>query len=235
MGPVFSAAFLIPLIAGVSAAGKGAGCGHAACRPDRRRWGHSRSAGSCAQYAKRVHAAGLALRLCLDRARRHDRCVCPGLDLLRRHDRARVGDCPCLVGWYMHDVIFTADPALPGVLSSSSPLPMWGWSLIFIAAVFVIQYFGVRLSTRAQLTLALVSLAVVVLGFFVKVILDAPKRPTSPSRSSRARPRTAVVGNHVRRSVRRPDLRRLRNGRESRGGPGRTRSARFPVPSCTRS
>jgi amino acid transporter len=51
---------------------------------------------------------------------------------------------------------------------------MWAWSLLYVAAVFLIQYLGVQLSTRVQLTLALVS-AVVVLAFFAKVILDAPE------------------------------------------------------------
>jgi amino acid transporter len=176
MGPVFSAAFLIPLIAGYSAAGKGAGVATplavliAAVGTFALGW-------IVAQYAKRVHAAGSLYDY-----------VSTGLGgktgafagwIYYGGTTVLASAIACLVGWYVHDVIFTADPALPGVLSSSSPLPMWGWSLIFIAAVFVIQYFGVRLSTRAQLTLALVS-AVVVLAFFIKVILDAPTTNLEP-------------------------------------------------------
>ncbi len=182
MGPVFSAAFLIPLIAGVSAAGKGAGVATplavliAALGTFALGW-------IVAQYAKRVHAAGSLYDY-----------VSAGLGgktgafagwIYYGGTTVLAAAIACLVGWYVHDVIFTADPALPGVLSSSSPLPMWGWSLIFIVAVSVIQYFGVRLSTRAQLTLALVS-AVVVLGFFIKVILDAPTTNLEPFKPSAA-------------------------------------------------
>ena len=176
MGPVFSAAFLIPLIAGVSAAGKGAGVATplavliAAVGTFALGW-------IVAQYAKRIHAAGSLYDY-----------VSNGLGgkvgafagwIYYGGTTILASAIACLVGWYMHDVIFTADPALPGVLSASSPLPMWAWSVVFVAAVFVIQYFGVRLSTRAQLTLALVS-AVVVLLFFIKVIADAPVTNLEP-------------------------------------------------------
>ena len=176
MGPVFSAAFLIPLIAGFSAAGKGAGVATplavliAALGTFALGW-------IVAQYAKRVHAAGSLYDY-----------VAEGLGpragafagwIYYGGTTVLASAIACLVGWYMHDVIFTADPAVPGVLSATSPLPMWAWSLVFIAAVFLIQYFGVRLSTRAQLTLALVS-AVVVLIFFIKVIADAPVKNMEP-------------------------------------------------------
>jgi amino acid transporter len=182
MGPVFSAAFLIPLIAGLSAAGKGAGVATplavliAALGTFALGW-------IVAQYAKRVHAAGSLY------------------DYVSNGLGAKVGAfagwiyyggttvlasaIACLVGWYMHDVIFTADPAVPGVLSSSSPLPMWAWSLVFVILVFVIQYLGVQISTRAQLTLALAS-AVVVLAFFIKVIVDAPTTNLEPFKPSAA-------------------------------------------------
>src|SRR4029079_16058509 len=91
----------------------------------------------------------------------------------------------CLVGWYMHDVIFTADPAVPGVVSSSSPPPMWAWSLLFVAAIFLAQDLAMHISTRAQLTLALAS-PVVVLAFFVKVIVDAPQANLEPFKPSSA-------------------------------------------------
>jgi amino acid transporter len=182
MGPVFSAAFLIPLIAGFSASGKGAGIATplavliAAIGTFALGW-------IVAQYAKRVHAAGSLY------------------DYVSNGLGARAGAfagwiyyggttvlasaIACLVGWYVHDVIFTVDPAVPGVISSSSPLPMWGWSLIFVAAVFLLQYLGVHISTRAQLTLALAS-AVVVLAFFIKVIADAPNANLEPFKPSSA-------------------------------------------------
>jgi amino acid transporter len=80
----------------------------------------------------------------------------------------------CLVGFFMEFVIFTADPAVPGVISSESPLPAWAWSLLWVLIVALILYLGVQLSTRVQLTLALVSIIAVTL-FFIKVILDVPE------------------------------------------------------------
>jgi len=170
MGPVFSAAFLIPLIAGFSASGKGAGVATpfavllAAIGTFALGW-------IVSQYAKKVHAAGSLY------------------DYVSNGLGAQVGALAgwvyyggttvlasaiaCLVGFFMEFVIFTADPALPGVIESESPLPAMAWSLLFVAAVLVIQYLGVQLSTRVQLSLALVS-AVVVLAFFIKVIADAP-------------------------------------------------------------
>jgi amino acid transporter len=50
-----------------------------------------------------------------------------------------------------------------------NPLPSWAWTLILIALIGLILYLGVRLSTRTQLALALVSM-VVVLIFFITVI-----------------------------------------------------------------
>jgi amino acid transporter len=170
MGPVFSAAFLIPLIAGFGAAGKGAGVATpfavilAAIGTFALGW-------IVAQYAKKVHAAGSVYDY-----------VSNGLGgwlggvagwIYYGGTTVLASAIAVLVGWFVHDVIFTADPAIPGVISSESPLPMWAWSLLYIGAVFLIQYLGVQLSTRVQLTLALIS-AVVVLAFFVKVILDAP-------------------------------------------------------------
>jgi amino acid transporter len=170
IGPVFSAAFLIPLIAGYSASGKGAGVATpfavllAAIGTFALGW-------IVAQYAKRVHAAGSLY------------------DYVSNGLGARIGGfagwvyyggttvlasaIAVLVGWFVHDVIFEAVPGAQAVISSESPLPMWAWSLIYVAAVFLIQYVGVRLSTRVQLTLALVS-ALVVFIFFIKVIADVP-------------------------------------------------------------
>jgi amino acid transporter len=170
IGPVFSAAFLIPLIAGFSASGKGAGIATpfavllAAVGTFALGW-------IVAQYAKKIHAAGSLYDYV---SKGLGRSVGGAAGWVYYGGTTVLASAiACLVGWYMHDVIFTADPAVPGVLSGSSPLPMWAWSLIFVAGVFLIQYLGVRISTRVQLSLALVS-AVVVLAFFVKVIADAP-------------------------------------------------------------
>ena len=58
MGPVFSAAFIIPLIVGANAAARGRGRRRAARGAARRRSACSRSGWIVAQYAKRIHAAG---------------------------------------------------------------------------------------------------------------------------------------------------------------------------------
>jgi amino acid transporter len=50
-----------------------------------------------------------------------------------------------------------------------NPLPSWAWTLVVIALIGLILYLGVRLSTRSQLALALVSMLVVLI-FFITVI-----------------------------------------------------------------
>jgi amino acid transporter len=65
-----------------------------------------------------------------------------------------------------------------------NPLPSWAWTLILIAVITGILYYGVRLSTRSQLTLALVSM-IVVGAFFIFVIAKLGSgnslKPFSPS------------------------------------------------------
>lgn len=168
MGPVFSAAFLIPLIAGLGAAGKGAGIATpfavlvAAVGIYALGW-------IVAQYAKKVHAAGSLY------------------DYVSMGFGGKVGGVggwlyyggttvlasaiAVLIGGLIHDLLFTSDPAAPGIVSMSSPLPDWGWSLVFVAAAFLVMYLGVQLSTRVQLALSLIS-AAVVLAFAISVIVQ---------------------------------------------------------------
>jgi amino acid transporter len=68
-----------------------------------------------------------------------------------------------LVGGFIYDT-------LNGEFSKT-PLPRTGWMLVVLAVVAVIAYFGVSLSTRAQLVLALTSITVVLI-FFVHVIIS---------------------------------------------------------------
>jgi amino acid transporter len=168
MGPVFSAAFLIPLIVGANAAAKGAGVAAplsvliAAIGIFAIGW-------IVAQYAKKIHAAGSLYDY-----------VSAGLGtsvgaaagwLYYGGTMVLTAGLGVLIGGYIHDSIFTADAAAPGVFSASSPLPVWAWSALFALFVLVVLYFGVQISTRVQLTLALISVAVV-LAFFIKVIVD---------------------------------------------------------------
>ena len=68
-----------------------------------------------------------------------------------------------------------------------NPLPSWAWTVIIIALIAVILYFGVRLSTRSQLVLALVSIIVVTI-FFITVIAKLGSansvKPFEPSSSA---------------------------------------------------
>ncbi len=167
MGPVFSAAFLIPLIAGYNATGKGAGDATpfavilAAIGIFALGW-------IVAQYAKRIHAAGSLY------------------DYVSNGFGPRVG---AVAGWLYYGattVLASAIAVLIGGLIRDilllefnvEPLPYWAWNLLFVAIVFVVMWSGVQISTRVQLTLALVS-AVVVLLFFIYVIAKAPSQDLS--------------------------------------------------------
>jgi amino acid transporter len=161
MGPVFSAAFLIPLIVGViSATGKGAGVAApvsvilAAVGVFALGW-------IVAQYAKRIHAAGSLYDYVSNGLGKSTGAAAGWL----YYSGTMVLDAGLgvLVGGYIHD---TLD------LEFQHPImPVWAWSLLFAVGVFVVLYFGVKISTRVQLVLSLVSAAVVLL-FFLKVIID---------------------------------------------------------------
>lgn len=164
IGPVFSAAFLIPLIAGFGFSGEGAGIATpfavvlAAIGVLALGW-------IVAQYAKRVHAAGSLYDYVTmglgSRVGGWAGWVYYGGTLLLSSAIA------VLVGWFLRDNVLPAygiDPIMPS----------WAWSLIFVALVFLVLAAGVQISTRLQLVLALVS-AAVVLAFLVSVIIDAPE------------------------------------------------------------
>ncbi len=162
MGPVFSAAFLIPLIAGFSPSGKGAGIATpfavllAAVGTYALGW-------IVAQYAKRVHAAG-SLYDYVSMGLGGQAGAATGW-LYYGATTVLASAIAVLVGWFTHDVLFL------GVFETDSPLPMWAWSGIYVVAVFLIMYLGVQISTRVQLGLALVS-AAALLVFFIAVIVD---------------------------------------------------------------
>jgi amino acid transporter len=167
IGPVFSAAFLIPLIAGLNFAGRGAGIATpfavilASIGVLALGW-------IVAQYAKRVHAAGSLYDYVTmgfgSRVGGWAGWVYYGGTLLLSSAIA------VLVGWLLAD-------ETNGVLAAfkvDAILPIWAWSLIYVGLVFLILAAGVKISTRLQLLLALVSVAVV-LGFFIDVIINAPE------------------------------------------------------------
>jgi len=159
MGPVFSAAFIIPLIVGIiSATGKGAGIA-APLSVLLAGIGVFALGWIVAQYAKRIHAAGALYDY-----------VSNGLGkiiggaagwLYYAGTIVLTTGLGVLIGGYVHDTLMAE--------YEFEPLPIWAWNVIWAVVLFAVLYFGVRISTRVQLTLALVS-AVAVLAFFVYVI-----------------------------------------------------------------
>jgi amino acid transporter len=161
MGPVFSAAFIIPLIIGVNAAARGAGTS-APLAVLLAGIGVFALGWIVAQYAKRIHAAGSLY------------------DYVSNGLGETIGAAS---GWlyYGGTIILTTglgvllggyvrDNLLP-TLEVDLDLPIWLWDSIFALGLFAVLYFGVQISTRVQLTLALISIAVVLI-FFVTVIAD---------------------------------------------------------------
>src|SRR5262245_18974578 len=162
MGPVFSAAFIIPLIIGFNVAARGAGASAplavliAAVGVFALGW-------IVAQYAKRIHAAGSLYDY-----------VSQGLGktvgaasgwLYYGGTIILTTGLGVLLGGYVHDKLW------PTLFNGDPPLPSWLWDAIFAIGLFAVLFFGVKISTRVQLTLALLSIAVVLI-FFLTVIVD---------------------------------------------------------------
>jgi amino acid transporter len=160
MGPVFSAAFIIPLIIGVNASARGAGTSAplavllAAVGVFALGW-------IVAQYAKRIHAAG-SLYDYVSNGLGRTIGAAAGWLYYSGTILLTVG-LGVLLGGYVHDNLW------PVLFNGDSPLPIWLWDVILAAGLFAVLYFGVQISTKVQLTLALISIAVV-LVFFVTVI-----------------------------------------------------------------
>jgi amino acid transporter len=174
MGPVFSAAFLIPLVAGlISASGKGGGVASpisviiAAVGVFALGW-------IVSSYAREIHAAGSLY------------------DYVTRGLGNRIG---ASAGWLYYGGVMALLTGLllliGGYIQSTiaaefkvNPLPSWVWTLLAIALITTILYLGVRLSTRSQLALALISITVVTV-FFITVIVKLGSansfRPFRPS------------------------------------------------------
>src|SRR5437667_5522630 len=174
MGPVFASAFVIPLVVGViSASGKGRALAS-------RLSVLSAAVGVFAigaivsRYAREVHAAGSLY------------------DYVTRGLGERTGTA---AGWLYYTgvtVLMTGLLLLIGGYLESTiqsefhadPLPAWAWTLLVIALIGAVLYFGVRVSVRSQLVLALVSIVVVTI-FFIAVIVKLGSanslKPFNPS------------------------------------------------------
>jgi amino acid transporter len=159
IGPVFTMAFLVPLLVGLNASGKGAGAAAplsviiAAVGVLGLGW-------IVSEYAKRIQAAGSLYDYVTD-----------GLG-------ARIGGAAGLM-YYVGIMVLGAVllVMIGGTVTDTltaefgnSLLPELGWDLVLLVLLGIVLYLGVALSTRAQLVLALVSL-VVVSVFFVSVIM----------------------------------------------------------------
>jgi amino acid transporter len=174
MGPVFAAAFLIPLVAGVTSPS-------------------GRGAGAAAPLAVLIAAIGiLAIGWIVCSYARAVQAAGSLYDYVSRGLGARVGTA---AGWLYYGgmTILLAGLLLliGGYLQATvlvefgvRPLPGWAWSLLAIAAVAAAGYFGVRISARIQLALVLASMLVVA-AFFVMVIVRLGRanslRPFSPA------------------------------------------------------
>ena len=176
MGPVFSSALLIPLVVGAGAAGKGAGIATpvaiiiAAVGVGGLGW-------IIAAYSRKIHAAGALY------------------DYVTDGFGKRVG---FVAGWLYYGCTLLLSAAIvlvvggitSGFLQSSYGVKVSYWviDLIYAALLFALLYFGVKISTKAQLLLVSMS-ALLVLGFFISVIAQGGHggntgRPFVPASSS---------------------------------------------------
>ncbi|HKA96788.1 MAG TPA: amino acid permease [Streptosporangiaceae bacterium] len=174
MGPVFSAAFVIPLVVGViSATGKGGGVASplsviiAAVGIFAIGW-------IVSSYARQIQAAGSLY------------------DYVTRGLGDRIGAATGTLYYGGILVLLIGLLLLIGGYIQSTlaaefhvnPLPSWAWTLLLIALIAAILYLGVRISTRSQLTLALVSMTAVLI-FFISVIVKLGSansiKPFNPS------------------------------------------------------
>jgi amino acid transporter len=158
MGPVFSIAFLVPLLVGLNASGSGAGAAAplsvliAAVGVLGLGW-------IVAEYTKRIQAAGSLYDYVTDGLGTR---VGSAAGLLYYIGILALGTgILVMIGGTIHDTIQAE--------FNATPLPEAAWDLILLAGLAAVLYLGVALSTRAQLTLALISFTAVLI-FAVYVI-----------------------------------------------------------------
>ncbi|MCL4312751.1 MAG: APC family permease [Actinobacteria bacterium] len=176
MGPVFSSALLIPLVVGAGASSKGAGIATplaiilAGIGIGAIGW-------IIAAYSKRIHAAGALYDYVTD-----------GLG-------KRIG---FVAGWLYYGCTMILASAIVVVVGGITSdflrstygvgIPYWLLDLIYAILLFSFLYFGVRISTRVQLTLVFSSVLFVV-GFLISVIIRGGHggntiRPFNPTASA---------------------------------------------------
>jgi amino acid transporter len=159
MGPVFSAAFIIPLIIGVNFAARGAGTS-AVVSVLLAAVGVFAIGWIVAQYAKRIHAAG-SLYDYVSEGLGKTLGAAGGWLYYAGTIILTVG-LGVLLGGFIKDTLLTA-------FDIDLDLPIWVWDAVVAGLLLAVLYLGVQVSTRVQLALALISIAVVLI-FFVTVI-----------------------------------------------------------------
>lgn len=163
VGPVFVAAFIIPLMFGFNASGRGAGTS-AGLAVLLSAIGVFALAWIVAQYAKRIHAAG-SLYDYVSHGLGNTLGAASGW-LYYGGTIVLTTALGVLLGGYVHDTL------LPAFEIDLDPFfPIWVWDAIFAVGLAAVLFFGVQISTRVQLTFALISI-VVVLIFLITVIAD---------------------------------------------------------------
>ncbi len=179
MGPVFSAALILPLIvANLSSSGKGAGVA-TPIAVILATIGVAAIGWIIAAYARRIHAAGALY------------------DYVSHGFGERAG---FIAGWVYYWGTMGLTVAIPlgiggityGLLHDDigwkGTPAYWIIGLVYIGVLYLLLYSGVRISTRVQLTLVLVS-ATVVLAFFLYIIAKGGAsgnsiKPFQPSSSA---------------------------------------------------
>jgi amino acid transporter len=161
MGPVFVSAFVIPLMFGFNAAGRGSGTS-AGLAVLLSAIGVFALAWIVSRYAKKIHAAG-ALYDYVSQGLGTTIGAAAGW-LYYGGTIVLTTALGVLLGGYVHDNLLPAFEIGPF-------FPIWLWDAILALGLLAVLYLGVQISTRVQLTLALVSMAVVLI-FLVTVIAD---------------------------------------------------------------
>jgi amino acid transporter len=159
MGPVFSIAFLVPLLVGVNAASQGAG-GAAPLAVLVSAIGILGLGWIVSEYAKRIHAAGSLYDYVTDGL--GSRVGAAAGWLYYSGIIVLGGSILVLVAGYIHDTLLAE--------FNVTPLPVGGWMVVLLVVISAVLYAGVQLSTRAQLVLAMISLTLLTV-FFIYVIV----------------------------------------------------------------
>lgn len=158
MGPVFSIAFLVPLLVGINASGRGAG-NAAALSVVIAAVGVLGLGWIVAEYTRKIQAAGSLYDYVTD-----------GLG-------SRIGTA---AGWLYYTGLISLGSAILPMIGGTihdtvlaefnvQPFSQLVWDILLLALVAVVMYMGVALSTRVQLVLALISLTVV--GIFSIIVI----------------------------------------------------------------